>query len=406
MKKTVKTLIAAFLALTVALCSIPAFAFQHGEIVGWEDEIGTYQDPYAYTGEMTEGTAYYEAYERANCCKLNVEKEGFYLFTYDAEKVSEIAISSSSRNGHPTGWADVLYSTQPGKALAYITNAETYAGFCVEYGVTGAEIGVEYYDVEISDIAFKDGAFDELIYSADFELTDKADTVKMVLDAEVTFENGEVFTLERGDFTVEADEDIYKGEYAATVRYHNYGEDATIDVKLVTDYIAKVEIENIEDYLYVEEYYNGEWVSGFANEKFDNEKITITYHNGTTQVIEEHDVYDYILLPNGRFYDMWLVVNEFNGEFTFTFRIANQNLIAEKCEFKKAGFIDNFAQLSSYIELHMGRIAYWFGETVADVFTGRGSLGNLLGFFSHSGVRDSFGYIFDAIGRFINYYAN
>lgn len=405
MKKTLKTIIATVLALTIAFCSIPAFAFQYGEKVEWIDERHTYADLYAYSGEMSDGTFYYEAYERANCCKLNLENEGFYLFSYDPEKVTEIEISSLINDGCPQGWADVLYSVDEGKALAYITGEEAYFGFEVAEGVPGAEISATYYESDISDIEFEDGVFDELIFAADFRLTEKDNVVEMTLDAEITFENGEVFTVERGDFIIEADEAIGRGRYDVTVNYCGYGENAELDVRLVTDYIEKVEIENIEDYLYVTEYYNGEWISGFASEAFENEKVTITFCDGTKHVIEEHYVYDYYGLPNGRFYEMWFLVEESGGEFTFVFEIAGQVLVAEKCEYKKAPFCQNAKQLLSYVELQTGWIIYWFKETVNNVMTGRESAFSLITFFSHEGVRSSLGYIFEAMSAFRDYYA-
>lgn len=405
MKKTLKIIIATVLALTIAFCSIPAFAFQYGEKVEWVDERQTYADLYAYSGEMSDGTFYYEAYERANCCKLNLENEGFYLFSYDPEKVTEIMVSSLVTDGHPQGWADVLYSADGGKALAYITDEEIYFGFAVADGVPGAVISATYYESDIRDIEFEDGVFDELIFAADFELTERENVVEMTLDAEFTFENGEVFTVERGGFVIEADEAIGRGRYDVTVNYCGYGESAEIDVRLVSDYIAKVEIENLEDYLYVTEYYNGEWISGFASDSFENEKVTITFHDGTTDVLEEHEIYDYYCLPNGRHYEMWFLVEKNGGEFTFVFEIAGQIFVAEKCEYKRASVGKNFKQLSNYIELQTSWIIYWLKEAVNNVITGRESVFSLLTFFSHEGVRSSLGYIFEAMSTFRDYYA-
>ncbi len=404
MKKTLKTIIATVLALTIAFCSIPAFAFQYGEKVEWIDERHTYANLYAYSGEMSDGTFYYEAYERANCCKLNLENEGFYLFSYDPEKVTEIEISSLINDGCPQGWADVLYSVDEGKALAYITGEEAYFGFEVAEGVPGAEISATYYESDISDIEFEDGVFDELIFAADFRLTEKDNVVEMTLDAEFTFENGEVFTVERGDFVIEADEAIGRGKYDVTVNYCGYGESAELDVRLVTDYIAKVEIENIEDYLYVTEYFSGEWISGFAEESFETEKVTITFCDGTTDVIEKHDVYDYYGLPNGRYYEMMFLVDENGGEFTFVFEIAGQVLVSEKCEYKKAPFSKNIKQLGRYIDRQADWIFYWFKEAVDDVLTGRDSVFSLLTFFSSESVRRCIGYIFEAMSAFRDYY--
>lgn len=404
MKKTVKSIIATILALTLAFCSIPAFAFQYGEIVGWEDEIGTYLDPYAYTGEMTEGTAYYEAYERANCCKLNLEKEGFYLFSYDAEKVTEIEISSSVKDGYLKGWEDVFYSADGGKAVAYITDEETYAGFSVADGVPGAEITVSYYDSAIADIEFEDGVFDELIFAADFRITEKENVVKMRLDAEINFENGDVFTVTWGNFEVEADEAIGRGKYNATVNYYGYSEEAELDVRLPSDYIAKVEIENLERYLNVTEYYDGRFSSGIDLEKFKNEKVTITYHDGTTDVIERHEDYNRYSLPNGRNYDVWYEIVKDGEEFYFVFRFAGQNFAAKKCESRKAVFIENLIMFNKFVGIHTDRISYWLKDVVFGVAAGNLPVETLLKFFTSESVRASLGYIFEEIGEFTDYY--
>lgn len=403
MKKTTKTIIATILALTLVFCSIPAFAYDVGETVYWEDRIHTYVDPYVYRGEMTEGTTYVAANAWDSCCKLNLEKEGFYLFSYDTDEITELDFSETVDNGVPCGRADVLSNTEEGKTVAYVSDAETYVGVNYVGGIEGAEITVSYYDSEIKDIEFEEGAFEELLFAQDFKLTDDENVVKMEINAEITFENGEKFTVERGDFDVEVDGSVGRGDYDATVSYHGYSEEVEMTIRLASDYIAKIEIDNIEDYLYVVEYPNGEWVSGFAEEKFEYEKVTVTFHDGTTDVIERHDIYDRYNLPNGRCYDMDYIIVKNKDGFDFVVRVGGQNLLVEKCEVRKASVFESLSYISEFINMHLDRICYMFKDTLNGIKTGNVSVFAIFTFFSSEFMRNELGYIFDGLADFVNY---
>lgn len=365
MKKTFKTILAAVLAFTLVFCAfVPAFAFEQNDTVEWCFCSYEYVDTYNYAGELSEGEHELILNDTYNCFKADFEKSGFYLLTFDQELVNRILVSKTVHNGMPCSEANVLFSEEGGKAIVYIPDEETYIGLWMVSDLTVADIEISYYGYEIEDVAFKDGLFENVIYGEDFRIFADENRISFWSYAEVIFENGEKYCADYGWFDFVLNGEIAYGENEVTYVFGDYSEEITITVCYAMNYIQKIEITNLENYLHSVRYYDGTLESDFEYGALEGEGVTITFWDGTTEVIEEFDVYDMVQLPNGRYYEMNIMEIDNGDSVEFAFSVAGQILLSRKCELENAGLLQNIERLKENIHRQTKWIVYEIREFV------------------------------------------
>lgn len=407
MKKTLKSIIAAALALTLLFCSfVPAFAFEVGDNVEWCYCSYDYVDFYTYAGVITEGENEFILSNRYNCFTADFEKPGFYLFSFNEELVNSIVVSEKIHDGAPCGEINILHSNDEGKVLAYIPDEETYIGFRVANELSVVNVEISYYDYEIADIVFENGDLENLVYGGDFRLSEGENKISIRSDIEVLFENGEKYFTEFGRLDFALNGEIAYGENKVTFNLADYSEEVTITVCYAMNYIQKIEITNLEKYLYSVRYYDGRIKSAFDNGALENETVTITYWDGTVETYSGLGNYGRIELPNGRFYDVWLEALDKGDSVEFVVTVAGQILLARECSYRNATVIENLTSLNKYIGLHVERISDSFKSIFKRVANGNSFFAELSDWVSSEFMKAEINYIREAVEEFMTYYTS
>lgn len=409
MKKTFKTIFAAVLAFTLLFCAfIPAFAFEENDTVGWCFCSYEYVDPYTYAGELSEGEHELILSDTYNLFKAGFEKSGFYLLTFDQELVNSILVSKTVHNGLPCSEANVLLSEKGGKAIVYIPDEETYIGIWTVSDLTVADIKISYYGYEIEDIVFENGLFENVIYGEDFRIFADENRISFWGCAEVLFENGEKYFTDYSWMDFSVDGDVAHGGNNIVFSLGDYSEEITMTVCYASDYIRKIEITNLDNYLHSVRYYDGTLESDFEYGALESEGVAITFWDGTNEVIEELDGYDMVQLPNGRYYEMNVMEIDNGDSVEFAFSIAGQILLSRKCELENAGLSQNVELLEKNIHRQTKWIVYEIREFV-DALGNPGhklTASEIAGWISSIGktVETRMRYVKEEITEFCGYY--
>ncbi|MBQ7122546.1 MAG: hypothetical protein IJO03_09825 [Clostridia bacterium] len=368
MKKTMKSIIAATLALVMLLCSVPAFAYNTGDTVEWLVSRYEYMDSYLYAGELKVGNNTVTCEKNNICCNINVDKAGYYLFTGD--EMGDVYISENIQpDGSPQGYIDVLevYESEKNESVVYLPEGESFIGFYTNDSTDKTEITVSYFDEEITAVEFEENSFKDLIFWEDYWIspTDDGEKIGMYRDAKITFSNGSVYEVCFGKFAFDY-EMISENEYNLTVILPGYTEEFIMTCCEVKDVVKNVEITNIDKYLNSVLFYDNTACSAFEDDALKNEKMTLTFVDGSTYTIDSvYDFVDYVDFPNGRGYEMFIFdVVEENGSVKLVVEIAEQSVAEFECKVRKASFFENLSVLADNITENLNLIKYEY-----DMFT-------------------------------------
>lgn len=371
MKKTIKTAVAMLLAIIIACGSMVAFAATPADIqcnLTEEDEAITY----AYAGTLTVG---------GDSERIRAKEDSKYVyFTFEAEEEGYYKVSSSSCS-FDDGWFTIPETYENGvylgskKALAgndftdryfYLEKGEHIV--CVNFYWLNDDVFKVEYVGELVDVKFDDEDCKKLVLGSDiWEEHDENGELCYYFCSSVEFEfsSGDKFVIDYADVRVYSDKELEHGENEVEIGL--YGLDfrvkKTISVIDVTKIISKVEMTNVEDHIALKYYYNG----GVDYPYVENETLTVTYTDGTTEVIENFSGYEYL-----EKYDI-PVRSDFSRDddwdMEFYVAVANEKFIREKCYYTFASDIEN---LDRYNEINYDDIEYrfyWIGLYFRNIFT-------------------------------------
>lgn len=364
MKKTLKSVLAVMLAAIMAFGGFAAFAADEPEnTIEWDYYGDTIYLEHA--GELTEG-------KNAVACDTD---EGYFYFTFTAENAGFYEISYNYYD--MDGYIFVPETYSNGKAynenigfwfeheedlsstLYYFEKGEQIIGMFIFYAnAESIEITVEYYGENIKSVTTS-----ELIKGEDVYFYSDYDTayVEIFSDITVTFSNDKAIECSELYCTSDADE-LIKGENTVTTQICGKNFDFVIDVAFITDYISDIEINNIEDYLFVTEYYNTyDYIYPYG------EKATVTFTDGTKKDFVFGE--DEITLPNGKevWPDVYFSVD--NGDAKLIVNIAETDLKSYECEKDNAPLGDNWATLVWRNANSLKDMSYYFRRAIATILS-------------------------------------
>lgn len=356
MKKTIRKILAAVLALTMLLGNFTAFAAEDKEsIVYGSDTV------LPYAGELKEGENSINFPDDSGYAyvEFTAEKDGYYLFTNKSENLY-----------YSWRWLRSLEKSEDGKYYLDDTHifssyGDTYVSsvFYFEAGevlciimtddtsmVMKAE--AEYLGAEITDIDFSEGI--------DYPMIPEYDIYHTRYDAPgysyafyayepvVTFDSGKTIggagsCIEIG-ICCSSETEMTDGEYTVNVYFADKTFEKTIEVRPVTAYIEKIEAIDPEKF-YGIEYYDGDCFYLGCNATYN-----VTFTSGeTVQVGSETD----FEVP-GLNRELWISreYNETSEGAVVEIEVLDHEFAEYPCEIKSAEASENFSHMAdecSYI---------------------------------------------------------
>lgn len=404
MKKTLKSIIGAVLAMLIALSGVSAFAA--GDTITWKYE--DYSEEYTYGGEFSEGEnkiaprltgedeeyIYYE---------FNAEKSGCYLVTCKSEDNFLFNVAEKFENGSAFGTCDYAFveneDSSARSRICYFDEGTNIFGVVYQthddaYDYDDCTVEIEFYGEEITDIVFADDSVFEIV--TDFDYENKAGDIWYInLDATVYFSSGK--TLEYNDyyFSFVLNEDAEEGENAVTLSFVGYEEEATVAAYSIEHYIESIEISNLEKYTVVHKDYKGE--SYFSHP--EGETLTVKYTDSTTEEYEYN--YGSVIEICGRycFTDGWFE-SDGNGGYTYNVNIAGKNYISVPCTVENLGIRENYEEMTEDLKWNFHYDIRIAKNLLAEAF----DLGNGLAAGERLAcVKDALVRITDAVKSTLNY---
>ncbi|MBQ7122547.1 MAG: hypothetical protein IJO03_09830 [Clostridia bacterium] len=385
MKKTMKSIIAATLALVMLLCSVPAFAALPEETVKWYD-TWTISNKYHYAGELKEGeTRFDKDIPDSVYYTFDVSEEGFYMLTrengwlaffepeeikddgYYGEKYGDVDIGIIKETGL---FADLYYLEEGqhifgvtyGEGTASPTSLAECGGFSFEY------CGKEVVDLEFDEYALDDYIIDSIRWDEYSGVESGYSYYLYMNGVTLVFETGKKVTVGRTAFSLISQEALKEGKNDFTIRFLDYKEDITINAYPLSHFIESAELSNVEKNLDVMFYYDG---SAKYNEYFEGEYITVTFTDGTKKkcLINEYN-YAEIEFDNGRVYDIDVgYASKFddpkNPECFVYIQFSNDDIIGwYECNVKTASLKENI----EWLRYNIDRGTYWEIERIKNAF--------------------------------------
>lgn len=358
-KKTLKAILAAALAVIMVIPSFSAFAANNTLVWDFYDSEYTYD----YAGEINVGTT--EIPDNASdyiWYSFDVQNAGFYYIHYSYEDMEAwFGIPESFEGLSATDVKDNLYYALDGEegAIYYLEAGKTIVGFDLYLYEEDAAFETEYLGAEITEVKPQY----DLIYGYDvyeYEYMGE-NNVEFDADFDITFSEGKTITRYFLDGTSESA--ITAGENTFKTEFYGKEYEFTSNVYYITDYIEKVELSNIEDYLCVYEYYNG-----IDYEYPWYETIKVTFKDGSTYTINGYDG-DTITLPNGREVGYFFDYNEDdNGNYTFEIYVAGECFASYDCEVVSMSVEDNIDIMNQASINYLSDAAYYFGRAFEVAF--------------------------------------
>lgn len=369
MKKTVKTVIATFLALIIACGSLTAFASTPADIE-WSFDPDFDSMVYSYAGELEVDaeTAYVSPKEDSSnvYCTFEAAEDGYYMISSTYYSSEWFGIPEKYENGVYCGVKDCKSSGEYLSQQTYYLEAGEYViGF--DFFERGPEeVSIDFLG-DIVNIAVDEEALSKLIYDVSFyeNIVDELDG-KYWAETSVTieFENGTDISEEYSALLVFTDEKITKGEYEVElgVFCYPYRQKATINVIDIRDLVAKIELENLEGFTNIFYDYNYE----YYNTTLGDEDLTVTYTDGTTETLEDFSGFDF--LEVGAWVEAYYDYDD-EGNYCFIVEIAGVEYINETCTEEEASFLTNSAVYHTTNYISLANAFFWMRIYFGDIFS-------------------------------------
>ncbi|MBQ3045941.1 MAG: hypothetical protein IJD49_08325 [Clostridia bacterium] len=380
MKKTMKSIIAATLALVMLLCSVPAFAAGADETVKWYWWEDNYHE-YHYEGVLEEGTVEFgKDTPEYIYYTFDAQEEGYYLMTEENEWLGAI-MPEEIKNG--SFYGEIYCDEHIGKiaetgdfaSLWYLEEGEHIIGFYLGGGTgspsTLAECGgfsLEYCGKEITDLEFDENSLDGLVIDYDLcfnEHSGREDEYHMsdVDGVTVTFSGGKSITVDDNGYYVYPQGEIKEGVNEFEVDFLGYKENITVIAYSLSHYIKSAELNNVEKYTDIKMLYDCNYE---YNGDFSGETVTVTFADGTKKnyVLDEFNGAE-IKLDNGRKYyiDVYYTFNLTECDLHISFGFY-ETLCKYECNVEQASFKENL----EWFKFNIEHGTYWNVRNIREAF--------------------------------------
>lgn len=373
-RNTFKSILALALALlTLLTAAVPAFALEPGDEIDWRIEYkNSYTTTHTYIGELKEGKNEIKAdddYYNRILGTFNAEKAGYYVMT-GTNNIEDICVPDEFVDGKPYNYAERLCSTfydegEKEIAVVYLAEGENYISmYSWNYEGEIGNLEIEYIGSELNDVAFDENAFSNLLLDHDLWYDEDGGICYVFeQDVKLVFADGATYTMEECSISLACESELKAGENNAVFSLFGIEKNIVLTCGSVSDYITAVEISNIEDYLYVKEYYIG--TADYGVEFIENETLTITFIDGSKQTYELNGYYCTVTLPNGREYDMYMVADDYDGDgdaCEIKVIIAEEEFGTYECETFSATDRENLEHLADRVGWHANRLVSDIGN--------------------------------------------
>lgn len=370
MKRAIKTTIAMLLAITIACGSMVAFAAAPADIQ-WRMYDDSELVSYAYAGELAVGG-------ETEIISAKEDNSNVY-FTFEAEEDGYYKISSDSCSfedgwfGIPEKCEDgVYYDVKNNVAGNDFTDRYFYLEkgehiVCVSFDWLSEDNFRVDFAGEIVDIECGYEGTKEFILG--YHLSEEYDENGEMFyyygtSVEIEFSSGEKFMIDYADVCFYTDKKLEHGENEVEISLYgtDYREKGTIEVIDVAKVVAKVEMTNIENYTTVKYYYRG----GIDYNSVENETVTVTYTDGTTEVIEGFCGYAE-LDRHGIPIDCYHGIDK-DGDYVLCVSAADIPFITEKCDFEFASTLENIGRYHEFNRYDIEDRFIMIGVYFRDIF--------------------------------------
>ncbi len=283
MKKRIKSVFCAFLALVMLVSAMPIFATA-AELVDSATEdsssIGQAQlgdNSIAYVGDRFSDI----------CVDFDVEKSGYYCITTQYnENGREIFIDSVWLEDSRVTEYDRIYSDAGGKGTdKYIFKTEQgEAQFLIDpYDDIDGYVNfkIEYMGSEVTDIGLLNGTEKNNLLECDFSHEGEYGTrftYEFYCDFYIMFDSVNRFEFDDCTLKVYSDKKLEAGENNIALSFFGFEKETTVTVCELSDLIEKVELEGKEKGASII-YYTGRIYGDYKG--IENTNLVVTYSDGT-----------------------------------------------------------------------------------------------------------------------------
>lgn len=389
MKKTIKTAVAIFLVLIMVCCSMTAFASTPADIEWnfWESESNTV---YSYAGEIDVDAGAVDV--------KGSDAEEYVYYTFEAKETGYYSVDTNGecwfgipdRNENGVYYDTKEYTDSYGfdERVYYLEEGEYIIGFDI-YNDISEVVSIEFHG-DIVNIAYNEEMLKNLIVENNiYKSDDEEEDHDYWLDTDsitIEFENGSDIIREYTTILVYTDEEFTKGEYEVEIGIYGipYRQKATVSIVDIRDVVEKVELEDLELFTDLAYYFDG----SSYNSSTGTEDLVITYTDGTTEVIEDFDGWNWLESSNigvESYYD----TDEY-GNRCYIISVAGVAYVSEVCTEREATALENVLVYHALNISRISRTFEWMGIYFRDIFHADSIIGamNSLGYFFTESTSD------------------
>ena len=350
--KKAKKLVAVLLAIATlfTIFATSASALEKGDYVEWFSNNGSDVYYYEFAGTLNEGSNVIGAEPDSQAAyEFTAEKSGYYEF-YALDCYTNVAEKYEKNVAYDHIGAYGCWTNDDRYVCLYYLNEGTTLVEVVTYG-SEPTIGIAYAG-NITDVIADEGALDGLIIGENvFEHENGRISVEP-FNHYLKMDTGKDYAPDSSYWSFGLKDELKTGENTIVYEFGTFTKELTADIHEITEFISRIELENIEPYLYAKLYYNGSLESESPCDY--SEKMIITFTDGTKEEIiyscNEEDFNMSVVLPNGT--ECWIYAYQYEdeGDVKFTVEVAGHLYIQEDCIIEKADFSENLNRFRLNIE--------------------------------------------------------
>lgn len=344
-KKLLSVILAIIVTFAIILCSFTT-VFATDDIL----KNGDYER--IYCGEISYGWT--EVCERPTFSTedlyiyytFNATEDGYYLFGYGTPHTDMWAGILDTTTGTEPDYEETIYDYYYVVDKIYYLEKGSY-NFVIDIYSTAEDVNIqsEFLGKDITGISFD---YEQLL---DYDLywygSEGSYSFDSYADATITFSSGKIYEFNDGVLEGTVDSEPVEGKNNVKVNFLDKEIPTSVTVYPVSHFIMDVELSNVEYYLKnTVEYYNH-----LEKEYPYGETITVTFTNGTKQTVEYKTSQEWVTLPNGQGYEIYV---GYDTDYNFLVKNTYQLVICLgfNCIIKtydvngsKAAFIENIKAL-------------------------------------------------------------
>lgn len=294
-----KKLLSIIMSAIIILCSFTTAFAADGPL-----KNGDYE--YIYRGEISYGWT--EVCERPSFSTedlyiyytFNASEDGYYLFGYGTPHTSMWAGIMDINTGTEPDYEETIRYYYAVDKIYYLEKGSY--NFVIDIYSTAEDVNIqsEFLGKDITDISFD---YEQLL---DYDLywygSEENYSFVSYADATISFSSGKSYSFSDGILEGTRNSEPVEGKNDVTVYFLDKEISTFVTVYPVSHFISDAELSNVEYYLG-----NGvEYYNRLEKEYPYGETITVTFTDGTKQIVEYKTSQEWITLPNGQEYEIYV----------------------------------------------------------------------------------------------------